>query len=229
MNGRLSTIERAYFDFLNDREFPCIGAKAALANDTVDYHVAHHLGLPDDDREILQFLYVFVDYLRSRKTLFSSAVVLFEKPSIDKEEIFENLFWQRLQALADLDAQHYSYDRRVSNDSTSVHFSFSLKEEAFYVIGLHPASSRKARRFGFPAMVFNPHNQFVALRERGKYEPMRSVVRKRDVHYSGSVNPMLADFGESSEAFQYSGQQYDKNWKCPFRSKHKDAERDSAA
>ena len=104
----------------------------------------------------------------------------------------------------------------MKHDPAAVEFSFSLKEEAFYLIGLHPGSSRSARRFSYPAIVFNPHTQFERLRELNKYETMKQFIRNRDIRYSGSVNPMLADFGETSEAVQYTGRQYDQDWKCPF-------------
>jgi FPC/CPF motif-containing protein YcgG len=48
---------------------------------------------------------------------------------------------------------------------------------------------------------------------------MKKVVRRRDELYSGSVNPMLKDFGEAPEVFQYSGKQYDSTWKCPLHHK----------
>mgnify|MGYP001586067322 CR=1 FL=1 len=81
-------------------------------------------------------------------------------------------------------------------------------------------SSRKARRFEYPAIVFNPHQQFEQLRRSKKYQAMRMMVRKRDERYSGSINPMLADFGEQSEVIQYSGRNYDANWKCPLNIRH---------
>ncbi|HEX5168312.1 MAG TPA: guanitoxin biosynthesis heme-dependent pre-guanitoxin N-hydroxylase GntA [Cyclobacteriaceae bacterium] len=229
MNTQASTIIESYFNFIEEKGFPCIAAKAALAGNTIKCYVAEHMACPESDFEILRFLYSFVDTLRQTGGgQYLSAVALFKKPHFDNEEFFDKIFWQRLQAISDLDAQHHGYDRRVDNDPTSAHFSFSIREEAFYIIGLHPASGRKARRFSFPAIVFNPHSQFVSLRERDKYESMRTAVRKRDIKYSGSVNPMLADFGESSEVYQYSGLQYDKNWKCPFRPKHKDAKYNSS-
>ena len=46
-----------------------------------------------------------------------------------------------------LDAENYNYDDRVEADPSSAKFSFSIKEEAFYIIGLHAASSRQARQF----------------------------------------------------------------------------------
>lgn len=213
-------IAKAYLDFIRDKDFPCIAAKAALSENQIRIMVADHLACPKDDARILQFLYEFVDAFRSAGDLYHSAVVLFKEPRQCDETMFDAMLWKRLQSISDLDAVHFHWDRRVAQDVASPDFSFSMKEEAFYVIALHANSSRMARQFSYPALVFNPHEQFQKLRAAHKYIPMRQAVRKRDLKLSGSVNPMLADFGEASEVFQYSGVQYDSTWKCPFVAKH---------
>ena len=86
-----------------------------------------------------------------------------------------------------------------------------------YVIGMHPKASRLARTRPYPTMVFNLHEQFDRLRARGKFEMMKQTIRTRDMTLQGSINPMLASFGDSSEARQYSGQAVPENWACPFR------------
>jgi FPC/CPF motif-containing protein YcgG len=219
-NGEQNTIAEEYFAFIDDKAFPCVAAKAACSRDQIRVMICDHLACPKDDYGIAQFLYGFVDECRASPKLYDSAVVIFNRPLECSEEHFDMLMWQRLQAISDFDAASHSWDRRVSNDPSHADFSFSIKEEAFYIIGLHPGSNRKARRFKYPALVFNPHDQFEKLRQLEKYSTMKDTVRKRDTAFSGSVNPMLADFGESSEAFQYSGRVYDKEWKCPFVSRH---------
>ena len=37
--------------------------------------------------------------------------------------------------------------------------------------------------------------------------------------HEGDVNPMLTDFGDRSEAAQYSGRHVDGGWRCPFQAK----------
>jgi hypothetical protein len=81
---------------------------------------------------------------------------------------------------------------------------------------MHPHSSREARRFGWPAMVFNPHEQFERLRADGKWKRMQQTIRERDVQLQGSINPMLSDFGEATEARQYSGRAVEEDWRAPF-------------
>jgi FPC/CPF motif-containing protein YcgG len=216
----VNDIIATYSAFINNKAFPCVGARAALAKKQATCMVAGHMACPQDDRSILQFLYDFVDVYRLSNGIFYSAAIIFEEPATLTEDVFDDLLWKRLQALANLDAEKYPYDKRVDADPASANFSFSIKEEAFFIIGLHPASNRASRQFGYPTLVFNPHAQFEKLKQTNKYELIRKVARKRDVAYSGSVNPMLDDFGKSSEAFQYSGRRYDDQWKCPLHVNH---------
>jgi len=209
-----------FLSFLSDKAFPCVGARAAAAKGNIRCMTAGHMGCPKDDWAILHFLYDFIDDYRHSPDIFHSAAILFDAPLISPEEMFDTLLWQRLQSLADLDAENYRYDERVDADPSSPQFSFSLKEEAFFVIGLHPASSREPRRFDYPVLTFNPHAQFEKLRETDGYDHMKAVIRKRDIRYSGSVNPMLDDFGNSSEVYQYSGRIYDERWQCPLKINH---------
>jgi uncharacterized protein len=206
-----------YKTFLSRREYPCVAAKAAVQKQQVKIFVADHMACPKDDRAILNFLYSFVDEYRSSAQFFHSVAIIFKSSDTNSEEAFETLLWQRLQSIADMDAQLYPYDKRVSSDITSKDFSFSIKEEAFYIIGLHPHSSRNARKFKYASMVFNPHQQFETLRTNHQYEKMKKIVRKLDTAFSGSVNPMLQDFGNSPEVVQYSGRKLDHNWQCPLK------------
>ncbi len=205
-----------FIAFLNNEEFPCVAAKAALSKDQIKFLVADYMACPKDDQSILSFLYNFIDQYRLSETQFHSACVIFKNPFPVYEKMFDQLLWMRLQALSDLDALKYDHDKRVSSDPTSPDFSFSLKEEAFYVIGMSPASSRDARHFKYPALVFNAHAQFEQLRSLNRYEKLKNIVRKKDMELSGSINPMLEDFGNSSEVHQYSGMQHDSSWKCPL-------------
>ena len=209
-----------YLAFINNPDFPCVAARAAAARQHITCLVTDSMACPKDDREILQFLYNFVQVYRSAKDLFHSAAIIFKGPQSMDEEIFDKLMWQRLQGVSNLDAANYNYDKRVDANPASPDFSFSIMEEAFFIIGMHPGSSRHARSFQYPTLTFNPHAQFEQLRVTNNYTKMQSIVRKRDMVYSGSVNPMLTDFGKVSEVHQYSGRQYDKDWSCPIKIHH---------
>jgi FPC/CPF motif-containing protein YcgG len=209
-----------YHQYLTAKEFPCVAAKAASSRQQVQCMVATHMACPKDDRTILQFLYSFIDHYRQSNEMYHSAAIIFQQPTTLTEEAFDDFLWQRLQSLSTMDAANFGYDARVDFDPASPNFSYSLKEEAFFIIGLHPGSSRAARQFSYPTLVFNPHRQFEQLKETAKYQNLKHVVRKRDIAYSGTINPMLEDFGAASEVYQYSGRQYDSQWQCPLKINH---------
>ncbi len=210
-------VRNAFHAFIDSKEFPCVAAKAALAKSHMKIFVAEHMACPKDDRDILEFIYQFVDDYRNSDKNFHTACVIFPSTGSIPEEEFDLLLWKRLQALSDLDAKQFSYDQRVESDPSSSKFSFSLKEEAFFIIGLYPDSSRKSRQFKYPTIVFNPHEQFEELRNLKRYDKMKNIVRKKDVELCGSINPMLRDFGDDSEVYQYSGREYDRSWECPYK------------
>jgi FPC/CPF motif-containing protein YcgG len=220
MNNRTIELQEKYINFILNKNFPCIGAKAALGKKQLHCIVAGNMACPADDKAILDFLYDFTDKYRLSPGHFHSAAILFDGPEILSEEIFETLLWQRLQALADLDAARFGYDKRVSPDTASPDFSFSLKEEAFFILGMHPFSSRAARRFDHPALIFNPHAQFEEMKKTNKYYMIQQAVRKRDLVFSGSINPMLNDHGKSPETLQYSGKNYKEPLQCPLKIRH---------
>ena len=209
-----------YKSFISSKTFSCIAAKAALGREQIHTLVLPHIACPAHDQAILEFLYSFIDSYRQSDELYHSATIIFEQPGQLNESMFEEFFWQRLQSISDLDSKQYGYDNRVSIDTSSPDFSFSIMKEAFFIIGLHPGSSRPTRRFKYNAIVFNPHAQFEKLRESNKYDNLKYAVRKREVAIAGSINPMLHDFGEASEVYQYSGRKYNSEWKCPLNLKH---------
>ena len=132
----------------------------------------------------------------------------------------KSALWQRAQSLSDKDFWlGQTADPRASDNPEDPNFALSFCGEAFFLVGLHPGASRPARRFERPTIIFNPHAQFEKLRETGHYESMRRAILKRDLALAGTENPMLARFGEISEARQYSGRAVDAHWRCPFRSK----------
>lgn len=203
-----------------DPEFPCVGAKSALARGTLKTLVCHSLASGWDDVLIHRELMDWAEGYRADPTGLRSLAVVFSGPDDLDETDFETLMWERIQSFADKD--HWlgqRYDHRVSADPADSHFSLSFGGEAFFVVGLHPRASRPARRFPRPTLVFNLHAQFEQLREEGKYERMRTKILDRDVALAGSLNPMLARHGETSEARQYSGRAVGDGWACPFRDK----------
>lgn len=218
--GAQACAEDALFETIADPAFPCVGAKSAMARGTLKVLACHSLASSWDDLIIHQALMNWAAEYRADPGGFRSLAVSFDGPDDLDEARFEDLMWQRIQSFADKDAWlGQPYDHRVSADPSDPHFSLSFGGEAFFVVGLHPAASRPARRFSRPTLVFNLHDQFVRLREEGRYEKMRDRILDRDKALAGDINPMLARHGEASEAAQYSGRLVEDDWRCPFSDK----------
>lgn len=203
--------------FVTDPAFPCVGAKAALNRDGMRFVVARDFTSAWDDLRILPTLLdLAADYRRDPEP-FQSLVVLFEGGVPDDEAAFEAGLWARLQSLSDKDQWlGQQPDPRVAHDPGDPHFAMSFGGEAFFVVGLHPAASRPARRFAVPALVFNLHDQFERLRASGRYHKLRTAILDRDRELAGTINPMLAEHGTASSARQYSGRAVGADWRCPF-------------
>lgn len=203
--------------FIADSLFPCLGAKAALHQGGLRTIIVRDIRSDADDLLILLSL---VDHARARRPrhLFRSFAVLFEQRAELSEEQFERVLWSRLQALSEIDvAMGYRPDSRVARDPDDPFFAISFGGEAYFVIGLHPNSSRPARRFTTQALVFNLHEQFERLRAEGRYDKLRAAITDRDRVFAGSINPMLGDHGTVSAARQYSGRAVGEDWRCPYR------------
>jgi FPC/CPF motif-containing protein YcgG len=210
-------IEHALKAFIQEPAFPCVGAKSALGKGQLTTYVGRSMDSAWNDVEIQDLLMRFAWEYRQQPKLFTSFAVIFEGPGELSEEAFEQHLWDRIQSLSDKDSwRGQTSDRRVSADPSDPHFSLSFGGEAFFVVGLHPRASRPARRFAYPTMIFNLHDQFETLREQNRYEKLRSAILTRDEDLAGSINPMLARHGSTSEARQYSGRAVSDAWNCPY-------------
>lgn len=207
-----------------DQEFPCVGGKSAIINDTYRFGLYPEM----NTREATAGLaYDLCEYARERPTFatdYATYIASFAAPVACDERDWENMLWSQLQSLHELDRVHHAWDPTVSSDPEDPTFSFSFAGTAFFIIGLHPKSSRYARRFAWPTLVFNAHVQFERLREQNLFERMRETVRARDHKLQGSLNPNLSNYGERSEARQYSGRAVEEEWRCPFRARSGDAD-----
>jgi FPC/CPF motif-containing protein YcgG len=210
----------AFLRHVEAATFPCVGAKAALAQGTIHPVELGPLGDRANDAPLLDALAAFgrrLQALPGETTAVHSMVALFDGPTDTDEARFEALLWSQLQRLHRLDVRRGNgWAPGVSRDPDDPKFSLSLAGHPYFVIGLHPGASRIARRFGSPAMVFNSHMQFDRLRRDGRYAKMQRATRKRDIALQGSLNPNLADFGTAPETRQYSGRPVGPDWRCPF-------------
>ena len=190
--SRQPSLAQHLADFITAQEFPCVGARSALARGRLTVVEAGDLRGDAADQAILRTLYHFIARYRADRRLFSSFAAAFERPLALDEEAFEQAMWRRLAALQRIDALCYDWSPEVSRDPESPRFGFSLGGLAFFIVGLHPRASRTARRFSSPCIVFNPHEQFEILRAQGRYERIKEAIVQRDSALDGFPNPMLA-------------------------------------
>lgn len=197
-------------------DFPCVGAKAAFNSESYVLKVYGELGVSDSTARLCADLFDFTRSEVRHASVYATFVAVFAEPLGIGEVEFEKLLWQQLRNLHRAEAGQFDWDPSVRSDPADPHFSFSFAGQALYVIGMHANSSREARRFKWPALVFNPHEQFEQLRANGKWKKMQETIRSRDHALQGSINPMLSDFGQQSEARQYSGRAVEEAWSAPF-------------
>lgn len=204
----------AFAGFAGSAAYPCLGARSVIHRQACHIGVYGRLGSAAAAGELHSDLVRFGQDVGDAEL--ASFVAVFTDPSAMTEAHFSELLWRQLQHLHDVDATEHHWDARVSADPEDPHFSFSVGGSAFFIVGLHPGSSRWARRFAWPALVFNPHQQFEAMRQAGKYQRVRSAIRERDALLQGTINPVLRDHGCMSEARQYAGDAVSESWRCPL-------------
>jgi FPC/CPF motif-containing protein YcgG len=199
-----------------NEHFTCVGAKSAIRQGAYRFALYPELGSELSAAGLARDLFAFAAEAPSLEGEFTTFIASFGAPTAVDETTFETLLWRTLQHLHDLDVAHHTWDDRVSDDWSDPRFAFSFAGTAFFIVGLHAGSSRVARRFAWPTLVFNPHSQFDRLREDGRFERFQQVIRGAELALQGNVNPMVANFGERSEAGQYSGRKVGAEWQCPF-------------
>ena len=204
---------------LTNPVFPCILGRSAFNN------LAYRFGLyssMEDKSAILGLCHDLCEFVTEQDSIphdFSTFVACFLGPHPKDETDFERLLWELLQQLHEEDSQHFGWDPATSNNPDDANFSFSFASRSYFVIGMHGLSSRYSRNFNYPVVVFNAHMQFEKLRNEGKFDQVQATIRNNDINLQGQINPSLTNFGQDSEAKQYSGRLVEKAWKCPFHPK----------
>ncbi len=214
VDNNSSSSKTEFEDFIIAKDHPCLMAQTVFSMDKVDFHEYDNFGSRETAKAILADLKKYIAAYDFESNEFLTFLVGFKGKQDYTEEEFEKTLWEQLQHLHEVDDTEW--DEAVSPDPENKNFSFSLGGKAFYIVGLHPNSSRKARQAPYPAIAFNLHWQFEKLREMNTYHTVRDKIRERDTALQGDINPMLEDFGENSEARQYSGRKVGEEWKCPF-------------
>ncbi len=205
--------------FVDDPQFSCLGAKSAIRRETYRFGAYTMLDDADSTAGLARDLTAFVTERAGFESDFTTFAAFFRGPASVDERAFHDLLWGQLLRLHEIDRRYYGWDPSVSSDPNDPAFSFSVAGHAFFVVGLHPAASRDARRFAWPTLIFNAHEQFEHLKEDGRFPGLQAQIRNRETALTGSLNPNLGEFGEHTEARQYSGLPLGEAWRCPFRAK----------
>jgi FPC/CPF motif-containing protein YcgG len=211
-------VDERFRKFVSGERYPCLAATGVARRGDYRLNVYEGLGSPGASDALATDLAAFVldSGTRAGGEGLTAFAAVFTGRAPASEKAFERALWLQLQRLHERD-RATGWDPTVSADPHDPRFSFSFGGVALFVIGLHPKSSRIARRFEWPTLVFNPHRQFERLRRDGVFGRLRDRIRARDLALQGSLNPNLADYGERSEARQYSGRDTtEEHWRCPF-------------
>jgi len=207
-------IKKEYEDWILEEDHPCVMAQTVFSQNAVKIKQYSNFNSEATTNQLIKDIENYIEEYDFETNEFQSLIAIFPDLNIKNEEEFETILWQQLVSIAKYDSK--PWDPSVSPDPKDANFSFSIAGHAFYIVGMHPRSSRKARKSPYPSITFNLHDQFEKLREMGAYEKVRDKIRERYIELQGMMNPMLEDFGESSEAKQYSGKESGDNWVCPF-------------
>lgn len=203
--------------FVLDPEFSCVGAKSAIRRGGYRVGVYGDLDTPGSTAGLARDLFSFVEDRDEIGGRFRTFVALFTGPGVEDEAHFERLLWAQLQHLHEENRLHHEWSPSFGPDPEGPDFAFGFAGQAFFVVGLNPRSSRRARRFAWPTLVFNPSEQFERIREGGKLSRMQKVIRARELSLQGTLNPNLGALDALPEARQYSGRPVEEGWACPFR------------
>lgn len=213
---------RELFDsFVLQKNYPCVAARAAAQKGDVRMSIYPELGTGRFASALAQDLDLFLTEYQRTQARWLSFVALYTQCEFTTEAEFESALWKELSAVAALPEYQAPWDPLFASDPAHPKFCFSFKGHALFVVGLHPESSRHARRFEVPALVFNLYAQFEALDEETEYYPMVRTNRARDRAFQGNVNPMVERYAEHWESIQFSGRENSPNWKCPFQHAQK--------
>ncbi len=210
-------IENEIITLVTQKNYPCVAAIKSVIEKEYRIGVYRGFGRGQNTLKLAQDLFLFQQEVQSSGSIYLSFWATFPFDVCENESRFEESLWEELSLLAAASGFDSSWDPKVSSDPTTPEFCFSFNGSAFFVVGLHPQSSRLSRRFFCPSLIFNVFSQFDQLADQGQYDSMVKINRKRDIKFQGSVNPMARDFGEVWESIQFSGKNNSPDWKCPFQ------------
>jgi FPC/CPF motif-containing protein YcgG len=212
---KLQAFQKELRETVMQPNYPCVAAIKSYAKD--DYQVGFYgrLGADGFARDLRNDLLYFLREQRATGSTYLSFWAVFDEADYSEED-FENRLWKQLSNLTSAELRETDWGPNTNSNPQDPSFRFSLAGAEFFVVGLHPQSSRISRQFSRPVLIFNVWDQFAELMRIGQYEPMIQTNRKRDQKFQGDANPMAVAHGDDWESIQFSGRNNSKQWKCPF-------------
>jgi FPC/CPF motif-containing protein YcgG len=188
--------------------FPCLGGASAVRRGDYRFALYGELGSPGAAAACADDLRAFVAESPVSRNPVAVFVAAFDGELITSEAGFELALWRQLRAVHEHDP---SSDSAPFGPSGEEDPGFYFADRDFFIVGLHPAASRWARRFAWPVLVFNALSHADALRAMGKTERMRERILARDHELQGTMNPSL----DACQLAQFSGAPASTDWHCP--------------
>lgn len=190
-----TTVDLEIKRLLQHKNYPCLAALQSYHRKDYWLKAYENFGEHDQRPELREDLLNYLDeYKKSSSPYFTFWAVFKDVNNLDEDQ-FEINMWRELSSLKSIDSHQFDGNPAFSDDPSSKNFCFSIGGHAFFVVGLHPASSRLSRRFPWPALVFNTYEQFDSV----------------------SPNPMVGLYADLWESVQFSGKKNEPGWRYPFQ------------
>src|SRR6185295_6502174 len=169
--------------FILQEDYPCVAAiKSVIRNDQI-IGIYGKFGSGTHWQRLRVDLRHYVELQRATQSRYLSFWAVYTTPNHipDNEVTFEEHLWYELSLLSSKEERSMDWSKDDSSDPNDPSFCLSLDGEKLFVVGLHPHSSRAARRFSRPTMVFNTLSQFEQFEKDGTYKGMVNTIRRRDL------------------------------------------------
>ena len=209
-------VTKTLTQLITKENYPCVAAIQSINKQDFLVHTYKKFGQLHQRPALRNDLLAYLKRFKETRSTYFTFFAAFEDEKHLSEAEFEQNLWNELSSLTSETTRQPDQDPRFSDDPNSQKFCFSLAGHAFFVVGLHPQSSRLSRQFPWPTLIFNVFEQFNQLAAVGKYESMVQLNRARDSRFQESPNPMALKYGEQWESIQFSGKENNSEWKCPF-------------
>jgi FPC/CPF motif-containing protein YcgG len=193
--------------------FPCLGGAGAVRREEYRFGMYGDLGDAGTASVCAADLAEFSGRFPIGRNSVAAFVAAFGGPYVKNELEFEHAMWEQLRALSELDPRRAEYPGGLPIDPQSDEVGFLFGGRNYFVVGFHPSSSRWARRFAWPILVFNSLSHQDPLRAAGTFQRMHERIMARDEDLQGCVNRSLS----GPQISQFSGRAVGSEWRCPVR------------